>query len=192
MKYVIGIIVAIALVGGGYYYMNMQSDSGAAMQQETAQDSANGPSGAAGVNGSANQGNLGGTDTGVVQQPGADGAEGSVIGANLALGVDGTASALHLIAYNGMTVYTFTKDTGAESTCYDTCATNWPPYIVGAEDNLTQLQAGVTGKVGTTIRKDKTIQVTYNGHPLYFYVKDTKSGDTTGDKVGGVWFVVKP
>ncbi len=189
MKYVLGIIVVLALIGGGYYYMHMPSDTGAAMMQ---QDTAQGPSGAAGINGSANQGNLGGTDTGVVQQPGADGAEGSVIGANLALGLDGAAAASHLIAYNGMTVYTFSKDSNATSTCYGQCATNWPPYLVGPEDNVAQLQAGVTGKTDTIIRADGKIQRTYNGKPLYFYAKDTKSGDTTGDKVGGVWFVVKP
>jgi predicted lipoprotein with Yx(FWY)xxD motif len=156
------------------------------------QDDVQGPSGAAGMNGSPNQGNMGATDTGVVQQPGADGAEGMVIGSNLALGIDGAANAQHLIAYNGMTLYTYSKDSDGTSVCVDECAKNWPPYVVGAEDNLTQLKAGVNGKVSTITRADGTLQVTYNGKPLYFYKNDTKSGDTTGDKIGNVWFVVKP
>ena len=171
-------IIIIAL-GGWYWY---------SMQQNAAQ-----PSDTAGINGSPDQGNLGQSNTGLVQQPMADGAEGSIIGANLALGTDGnTTLGTYLIAYNGMSLYTYSKDTSSASTCYSTCAQNWPPYIVGAEDNLTQLKAGVTGKVDTTTRTDGKLQVTYNGHPLYFYIKDTKSGDTTGQNVGGVWFVMKP
>jgi len=77
-----------------------------------------GPSDQAGINGSPNQGNLGQTDTGTVQQPGADGAEGSVVGANVTLGIDKTtALGTYLIAYNGMTLYTYSKDTSTSSTC---------------------------------------------------------------------------
>ena len=151
------------------------------------------PSGAAGINGSANQGNMGQPSNGQMQQPGADGAEGSIIDSNLALGTDASATlGTYLIAYNGMTVYTYSPDTNNKSNCYGTCAQNWPPYLVGAEDNVQQLKAGVNGKVDTIIRTDGGIQVTYNGHPLYFYIKDKQSGDTTGRNVGGVWFVVKP
>ena len=174
------IVIGVLILLGGWYLLG----------NNTATET---PSDTAGLNDSQNQGNLGEQDTGTVQQPMEDGAEGSVIGDNLALGTNGNATlGTYLIAYNGMTLYTTSKDTGTASTCYDTCASNWPPYIVGPEDNLTQLKAGVTGKVGTTIRTDGKIQVTYNGHPLYFYTKDTKSGDTTGQNVGGVWFVVKP
>ena len=167
------IIVAalVTLVGGGLYLWTATN--------------INQPYETAGLNGSANQGNL--------QQPLEDGAEGSVIGASLALAANTNSTfGEYLVAYNSMSLYTFSKDTGSVSTCYGTCVANWPPYLVGPEDNVNQLQAGVTGKVDTTIRTDGGIQVTYNGHPLYFYVKDTKSGDTTGQNVGGVWFLVKP
>jgi predicted lipoprotein with Yx(FWY)xxD motif len=53
-------------------------------------------------------------------------------------------------------------------------------------------QAGVGGVLGTIARTDGALQVTYNGAPLYYWKNDTKSGDTTGQNVGGVWFVVKP
>ena len=43
---------------------------------------------------------------------------------------------------------------------------------------------------GTIVRTDGTNQVTFNGHPVYYYAKDANPGDTTGQKVGGVWFVI--
>ena len=185
---IIWIIIVLVIIGGGWYWWSIQQAT-PPHQAPTVQ----GPSNAMGTNGSANQGNVGQSGNGSVQQPMADGAEGSIIGSNLALGIDSTAAlGKYLIAYNGMTLYMTTKDTGSSSTCYGTCAQNWPPYLAGAEDNVQQLQAGVTGKVDTTIRTDGGIQVTYNGHPLYFYAKDTKSGDAMGQNVGGVWFVVKP
>jgi predicted lipoprotein with Yx(FWY)xxD motif len=92
-----------------------------------------------------------------------------------------------------MTVYTYAPDGNNVSNCTGQCATNWPPYIVGPEDNVkAQLQAGVTGKVDTIVRADGKAQVTYNGHPLYFYIQDKASGDVKGQGVGGIWFVVKP
>src|SRR5262249_30088048 len=70
----------------------------------------------AGINGSQDQGYLGGESTGTPQQPGADGAEGTVVGNNLVLGTDGNATlGTYLIAYNGMTLYTYSKDTGKDS-----------------------------------------------------------------------------
>jgi predicted lipoprotein with Yx(FWY)xxD motif len=131
--------------------------------------------------------------TGTVQQPGADGQEDPVIGNNLALGLDGTPGNQHLIGYTGMTVYTYANDTGTSSTCYDTCATTWMPYIVSSVDNITQLQAGVTGSVATTVRTDGQLQLTYNGHPLYFYSGDKTGSDMNGASAAHVgWSVVKP
>lgn len=180
------VIILIILGGGAWYYMTMQN---ASMQVPAALDSTLTPG--TGANTTSEQAIV--ADTEATQQPLADGAEGSIIGANLALGTDKSeALGQYMIAYNGMTVYTYTKDTGTESTCYEQCAVNWPPYLVGTEDNLGQLQTGITGKVDTSRRTDGTLQMTYNGHPLYFYAKDTKSGDATGQNVGKAWFVVKP
>ncbi len=112
---------------------------------------------------------------------------------NLLLGTDSTAKlGTYLIAYNGMTLYRYTKDTAKVSNCTGQCAVNWPPYVVPSIDALSNIQAGVNGKVGSINRADGSIQVTYNGSPLYFYVGDKNSGDTTGQNVGGVWFVLKP
>lgn len=87
-------------------------------------------------------------------------------------------------AKNGMTLYVFDKDTGANSTCYDDCAKAWPPYLGEANATLSE---------GWTLvkRKDGKMQWAYDGHPMYFFAKDTKAGDAMGDGVGGIWHVVK-
>lgn len=98
---------------------------------------------------------------------------------------DSTSLGKMLVASNGSTLYTFKKDTDNTSTCYDACATTWPPYVV------TSAVTGMAGKIATAARKDGALQLTYNKQPLYFYSKDTKAGDTTGQGVGGNWFVVQ-
>lgn len=97
----------------------------------------------------------------------------------------------YLVASNGMTLYLSTKDTANVSNCSGACATNWPPYVQTTAEPLVT-GAGVTGMLATITRADGGTQLTYNGIPLYFYVSDTKVGDTTGQNVGGYWFVVKP
>jgi predicted lipoprotein with Yx(FWY)xxD motif len=95
----------------------------------------------------------------------------------------------HLLAANGMTLYRYTKDTANTSKCTGTCADSWPPYVsVGP----LKASSSTPGKLATTTRPDGSIQITYKGMPLYFWKGDTKSGDATGEGVGGVWFVVKP
>ncbi|MBV9349706.1 MAG: hypothetical protein JO026_03065 [Patescibacteria group bacterium] len=91
-----------------------------------------------------------------------------------------------------MTLYKYTKDTNNVSNCTGQCAVMWPPYTVADQSNLSNVKPDVKGSVGTITRADGTLQVTYNGMPLYFYNKDAKPGDTTGQGVGGVWFVVAP
>ncbi len=89
----------------------------------------------------------------------------------------------------GRTPYIFKKDKPGESVCVDTCAKNWPPLTV-SEGMQPVAGPGITGKLGQIERKDDTYQVTYNGMPLYYFIKDTKPGDMNGQNVGGVWFVV--
>ncbi len=112
---------------------------------------------------------------------------------NLLLGTDATSTlGTYLIGYNGMTLYRYAPDAANISNCSGGCATTWPPYTIASTSALANIQAGITGKVSSIVRADGTMQVTYKGQPLYFYIKDAKSGDTTGQNVGGVWFVVKP
>jgi predicted lipoprotein with Yx(FWY)xxD motif/uncharacterized cupredoxin-like copper-binding protein len=89
----------------------------------------------------------------------------------------------------GMTLYLFTKDEPGKSNCYDKCAENWP--VFSAEEPLT-LPEGVPGELTLITRDDGSKQVAYNGWPLYYWAKDKAPGDTTGQGVGDVWFVVNP
>lgn len=93
-----------------------------------------------------------------------------------------------LVDGDGRTLYVFDQDTEGESTCYDDCASNWPP--VAGEPEAGE---GVdTSLLGTTERRDGTLQVTYAGAPLYLFAGDAAAGDTNGQGVGDVWWVVAP
>ncbi len=95
-----------------------------------------------------------------------------------------------LVDAEGMTLYLFTKDTENTSTCYGDCATAWPPLLTDGEATVGEgLDASL---LGTTERTDGTTQITYGGWPLYYWVKDEAPGDTTGQDVGEVWYVVSP
>jgi predicted lipoprotein with Yx(FWY)xxD motif len=94
-----------------------------------------------------------------------------------------------IVDAKGMTLYMYTKDDPGVSNCYDACATAWPPLLTTADPSGPD---AVLGGLGTTPRTDGGVQVTYNGMPLYYWAKDQKPGDTTGQNVGGVWFVVNP
>ncbi len=95
-----------------------------------------------------------------------------------------------LVDSKGMTLYLYTKDTPNTSNCYGGCAGYWPPLLTSGTPVA---GPGVTASLlGTTKRTDGTTQVTYNGWPLYYYVSDKAAGDTTGENVQGVWFVITP
>lgn len=127
------------------------------------------------------------------QMPLEDGQEDSVIGGGMALSIKRDEKlGSFLIGFNNMTLYTFKNDKGTESTCYYQCMQNWPPYVVAPGDDLTHITAGVGGKVSYSLRTDGNRQLTYNGHPLYFYAQDVNVGDTNGQAVGNVWYAVKP
>jgi predicted lipoprotein with Yx(FWY)xxD motif len=95
-----------------------------------------------------------------------------------------------ILTNQGMTLYLFTKDGAASSACYDKCAANWPPLLV--KDGLPQAGTGITATLGIITRTDGGRQVTYNGMPLYFWIKDVRPGDASGQGVNDVWFVVHP
>ena len=87
----------------------------------------------------------------------------------------------------------FDPDTGTASTCYTSCANVWPPLLT---DGTPQAGTGVDASLlGTTTRTDGKVEVTYAGHPLYYFVKDKAPGDITGQGIngfGGLWWVVSP
>ncbi len=90
-----------------------------------------------------------------------------------------------LTSADGMTLYTFDKDQGGKSTCYDKCAEKWPPLLAPEG-------AAPDDDFGLSKRQDGAIQWTYYGQPLYLWKGDAKPGDVTGDGVGGVWHVAAP
>jgi predicted lipoprotein with Yx(FWY)xxD motif len=88
------------------------------------------------------------------------------------------------------TIYLFTRDGSTASTCYGACASAWPPVLSNGTPRPAQ---GLTRHLGTTRRRDGRLQVTYSGHPLYYYVGDVQPGEILCQNVeeyGGTWLVV--
>ena len=88
------------------------------------------------------------------------------------------------------TIYLFTRDGSTTSTCYGACASAWPPVL---SNGTPRPAPGLTRHLGTTRRRDGHLQVTYNGHPLYYYVGDVQRGEILCQNVeeyGGTWLVV--
>ena len=93
-----------------------------------------------------------------------------------------------LVDAHGKTLYLWAHDKGHKSTCYGDCAEYWPPLITRGTP-LTRGGARA-GLIGTTRRRDGHLQVTYAGHPLYYFVQDTRAGQTKGEGLtgfGGRW-----
>src|SRR5690606_32257017 len=94
---------------------------------------------------------------------------------------------------DGMAFYIFAPDAQGPSTCYDDCATNWPPVTVDSADALPTAGEGLDSALfGTIERDDGTFQVTYNGWPLYYYAGDMEAGTTSGQGLGNNWYVLDP
>jgi len=95
-----------------------------------------------------------------------------------------------LVDGKGMTLYMYTVDGPNQSNCTGDCLVKWPPFLTQGKP---MLGTGVDdSKAGTAKLADGTLIVTYNGMPLYYWFKDTKPGDTLGQGVGSVWYVVNP
>jgi len=90
---------------------------------------------------------------------------------------------------NGLTLYLFAPDTPTTSKCTGSCTAYWPPVI-----GVPRAGPGVTGTLGTVPRGGRTVQATYDGHPLYTYIGDNRPGEANGNKVdlnGGYWYEVR-
>jgi len=98
-----------------------------------------------------------------------------------------------LVDGRGHTLYLFTKERTPKVRCYGDCARAWPPLITKGKPHAGK---GADARlVGTTKRRNGKRQVTYNGHPVYYYVADRKAGQITCQNVaefGGTWLVVSP
>ena len=96
-----------------------------------------------------------------------------------------------LVGSDGRTLYLFEADKNGKSTCSGACATGWPPDTV---TGTPQASSGVKQSLLSTVKRaDGTKQVTYNGHPLYYFAGDTSAGDANGEgskAFGAEWYVV--
>jgi predicted lipoprotein with Yx(FWY)xxD motif len=93
-----------------------------------------------------------------------------------------------LVDARGRTLYLRALDGPRKSTCYGSCALAWPPFVTSGKP-----RAGSGARaslIGSAKRKDGRLQVTYAGHPLYFFGEDRKAGDVSGQASGGTWWVV--
>jgi predicted lipoprotein with Yx(FWY)xxD motif len=92
-----------------------------------------------------------------------------------------------LVGPNKMTLYTFDRDAAGsgKSVCNGPCATNWPPLMAAAD-------ASASGDWSIVVRDDGGRQWAYKGKPVYYWVKDQKPGDRTGDGFNNVWRLAKP
>jgi predicted lipoprotein with Yx(FWY)xxD motif len=130
-----------------------------------------------------------------------------VLAAAVALAVAGTTSAAtratvstrhgklgtFLVGAKGMTLYLFEKDKTSKSRCSGQCAQFWPPLLTSGKPKASG--KAKSSLLGTTKRSDGKLQVTYKGHPLYYFVQDKKPGDTTGQDFlgfGAKWYVLAP
>ncbi len=109
-----------------------------------------------------------------------------------AVGTRDRGGETYLTDGDGRALYLWVADTGTESTCTGACADAWPPLLT--EGAPTSEGAAKSQALGTTSRADGATQVTYDGHPLYYYVEDQGS-DVSGqgsDGFGAKWWLVQP
>ena len=129
----------------------------------------------------------------LVLTPGAGAAEQRAAATRYTIGVATTPLGKIVVDSRGRSLYLFEADHKGKSACYGACAKAWPPVLV-----IGKPKAGPgarTALVGVLHRKDGKEQVTYRGHPLYRFYKDTKSGQVKGqglDFFGGEWYVLTP
>ena len=99
----------------------------------------------------------------------------------------------YLAGPNGHALYLWVADSGGKSACSGACAHAWPPLVTKGNPTA---GAGVDASdLGTIMRSDGTEQVTYKGHPLYYFVADTSAGSTNGqgsDGFGAKWWLIAP
>jgi len=95
----------------------------------------------------------------------------------------------YLTDTEGMTLYWFTKDSVGQSACAGDCVTKWPLFY---RDSIKAPEGVSAADFGTITRADGAEQTTFRGYPLYYFFKDKAAGDTLGEGVKEVWYVIDP
>lgn len=154
---IIWILVALAVVFGGWYLLSAKQGAYSYTPTDQTQTS------------------TGNTQATASTTPGN--------GGNLVLSINTDPKlGQYLVATNGMTLYQSSADKSGVSNCKGVCASNWPAYTVTTSTTL-PVETSLLGKIGTLALADGRFQVTYKGMPLYFWKKDTQPGDVTGNGV---------
>jgi predicted lipoprotein with Yx(FWY)xxD motif len=91
----------------------------------------------------------------------------------------------------GRTLYYLSTETSTSIQCTGTCTQTWFPYVLAAGSRVA-VATGVTGSVSSTVRPNGTTQVTYDGHPVYYFAGDSAPGQANGQGADGTWFVLSP
>ena len=169
------VVAAVVLLGGAL----------AACADDDGGGGAAGGGGTATGGGTAGSSAPGGDMYGAPATGTADGTDGSAAEAT-ALAVADTDLGEMVVDGRGMTLYMFTKDSPGTSACEGDCLVAWPPL----EGEPTGGEGVDEALLGSIERSDGTVQATYNDWPLYYWQNDTAPGDTTGQNVNEVWFVL--
>ncbi len=111
-----------------------------------------------------------------------------VVKENILLATNSTVGS-YLTDKDGMSLYYFTKDADGASACMDDCLKAWPVFY---EKDIQVGEGLKSSDFGVITREDGTVQSTYLGWPLYYFVDDTKSTELKGEGLGNVWFAAKP
>jgi predicted lipoprotein with Yx(FWY)xxD motif len=177
-------VAAIAIAGcgssGGGGYSSGESSSGSS-NENASSESSSGPGS-----------RYGGSSESESKSASSESAPGAESGAGVVSLGNAQKLGMILVDSNGMTLYDFHKDKGTTSSCYGPCAEGWPPMLTEGEPTVGN--GATASKLGTTERKDGTMQVTYAGHPLYTFVEDKKPGEANGNDVsafGAQWYALK-
>lgn len=133
------------------------------------------------------------SDSGGYGNGGSGGGSASNAAATVAVAKSGELGQI-LVDGAGRSLYLFEKDKAKTSNCYGDCAKVWPPFT--SSGPATPGTGAMSSLLGTTGRTDGSTQITYNGHPLYYYISDSdKAGSTAGEglnQFGAEWYVLSP
>ena len=135
----------------------------------------------------------GGTTSSSGTSPSASSSPSASASASATLSVKTASMGQFLTDGSGKALYLFEADKTSQSTCSGACAGAWPPFTTAA--SVTASSGVDQSKIGTTTRSDGSKQVTYNGHPLYYFIGDVGAGTTNGqgkNAFGAEWYVVSP
>lgn len=98
----------------------------------------------------------------------------------------------HLATPEGRSLYLYVEDVDGTSVCVDVCSNNWPALLVGDDGVARGADEVDTSLLGTSPRADGGTQITYAGHPLYTFKRDTNEGTTRGQRLGDAFFLISP